>query len=145
MINRRVVLRTSFVLVAVIAILLVGIVLFQSTKDDSSYPDFNKPVYITAKYSNLAIDIELSPDHTCKYSLSNDANKYRGKWEILSKGKAVEINVDLTYEGISSTGDTKKIEGSILIYDSKKGNYLAAVPYDVMNMQDARIYGKWKQ
>lgn len=143
MMIKRGLLRLLLILIAVIVIVVVGIGVYQNANGKSSYPDFSKTVYINCKYSDINIDIKLNPDHTSEYSISNDSYKYRGKWETIKQGKAVEINIDLTHDPLSNKND--KIEGSILIYDSKNGKSLAAIPLEVMNMPEARVYGKWKQ
>lgn len=144
MAKNKKVLRITLILVAAIAAVIAGIVIYLGMKGgDNGYPDFTKAVYISSTYSNLKVDVTLNPDHTCEYKISSDNYPYKGQWNITKENKAIEVDISLAHE--NAQGGTSKVEGTVLLYDSKGGKSLAAVPFDAMGMQGGRIYGKWKQ
>lgn len=135
--------RVALILLAAIVV-LAGIVIYSGLRnDDKGYPDFTKAVNITSKYSNLEVNVKLNPDHTCEYKVSNDNYPYKGEWKTTEEGKAIKIDINVAHD--ASLNDNKTVKGTILIYDSKEGKSLAAIPFDAMNMQGAQIYGKWSQ
>lgn len=131
------------IIVAAAAAVLAGYYIYAGFQGGSGYPDLTKTVYISSTYSNLKVDVTLSPDHTCEYKISSDNYPYKGQWNVSKESKALEIDVNLAHE--NAQGDPSIVKGTILLYDSKGGKSLAAVPFDAMGMQGGRIYGKWKQ
>lgn len=111
--------------------------------ENSDFPDFKKTVSISAKYSQLKVNVRLNPDKTCVYTLINDSLEYKGTWEFTEKkSEALKIIIDVSGDGSSKDSRLHRI---VTLYDNSKSNRMAAVPVEFIKGQFMIVYGEWKQ